>query len=116
MLDNWLKKYNCTKEDILHTENFGYFIIAESDKGSKLISGRINLPKELLPELEQYIEEKAQKRAQWLEEHSVTEFDVLEDENGEYIWDEPTLMDEGENESSKPRKIYLDQLTLPWQK
>ncbi len=40
-------------------------------------------------------------RAEWLAERSLTESDVLVDEDGiEYVMLEPAIMDEGENEGS----------------
>ena len=46
-------------------------------------------------------------RKEFLQDHGRKEKDVLCDEDGEYIWAEPLLMDEGENESSESVKIYL---------
>lgn len=47
-------------------------------------------------------------RNQWLSDHGVTEKDVMKDEEGhEYIIVEAALMDEGEPEDGRSKKVYL---------
>lgn len=47
-------------------------------------------------------------REQILLDYGREEKDVMEDDRGEYILVEPELMDEGENESGKMKKVYLN--------
>ncbi len=49
------------------------------------------------------------ERANWLLENSLEEKDVMwdEEQEKEYIMQEPTLMDEGENEDGRMKKVYL---------
>lgn len=42
-----------------------------------------------------------------LEEYGIKEEQIFEDDDGLYFWQEAEIMDEGENESYKPRKIYI---------
>lgn len=51
---------------------------------------------------------REKERGDLLAEIGITEDDVFEDDKGEYYLQEPSLMDEGENESGKSRKIYLE--------
>lgn len=51
---------------------------------------------------------KLELRKAWLEENGRKEVDVMWEEDGEeYIVKEPTLMDEGEPEDTRLRKVYL---------
>jgi hypothetical protein len=50
---------------------------------------------------------KNMTRSQWLKDKGMTEADVMQDEEGEFVWQDPEIMDEGENENYKPHKVYL---------
>lgn len=52
----------------------------------------------------------AEKKEAWLEEYGTSFKDILVDEEGrEYIMVEPTLMDEGEPEGGKYKKVYISE-------
>lgn len=53
-------------------------------------------------------EDQMQQREEWLSEHGAKSSDVVYDEDGrELIYVEPTLMDEGEPEDGRLKKVYL---------
>lgn len=55
------------------------------------------------------MEKFQQERAEWLKERGLKEHNVMWDEEDgrEYVMEEPTLMDEGEPEDGRMRKVYL---------
>lgn len=59
-------------------------------------------------EIEEFIAEAKQV---WLKDRGMTFVDVLMDDDGEYVLEEPTLMDEGEPEDDRPRKVYIPDFT-----
>ncbi len=49
-----------------------------------------------------------QERKDFLEAYGLKESDVCEDDKGEYVLIERPVMDEGEEENYKPKKVYLE--------
>lgn len=54
----------------------------------------------------------AEKKELWLQERGLTFKDVMEDEEGEYVLQEPELMDEGETEDGRYKQIYLPDFSI----
>lgn len=52
-------------------------------------------------------EEIAERKLLWLENYGCAFKDIMQDEEGEYILQEPSLMDESEEEDGKMKKIYV---------
>lgn len=60
-------------------------------------------------ELQEFV---AEKQLEWLTERGMTFADLLCDDDGvEYVMEEPTLMDEGENESGAYKRVDLPDFT-----
>lgn len=54
----------------------------------------------------------AEKKELWLQERGLTFKDVMEDERGEYVLQEPELMDENEPEDGKFKQVYLPEFSF----
>ena len=59
-------------------------------------------------ELSEFIAEQKEK---WLEDRGLSFKDVMIDEDGEYVMQEPQLMDEDEPESGEFKKVLLPDFT-----
>lgn len=107
-MDNELKAF---REGVKWGINL--FCNLSSDTGEfemRLASGKVIPFKRLEAEVDSGRQDgrfHTMKREQLLKEHEITEADVMEDEKGEYFLKEPELMDEGEPEDGRPRKVYI---------